>query len=149
MKPSVIRFQGFSLVEVMLAIGIFVFAIMLLFGLLPLGIKSGSNSVEEVEASQMLDHISQDIRNLGASGNISPLYGLNVPTSGTGSEEIFFSRDLQKTSLSSDRFYRIESTIKKDGARYNVHLRATWPAQADKTNAEGSCEVVTYETAGS
>lgn len=53
---------AFSLVEVVLAIGIFSFAILAVVGLLPVGLKSVKNASEEAAAANVVARISNALR---------------------------------------------------------------------------------------
>lgn len=54
--------RAFSLVEVVLAIGIFSFALLAVVGLLPVGLKSVKNANEEAAAANVVARISNTLR---------------------------------------------------------------------------------------
>ena len=136
--------RAFSLVEVVIAIGIFSFALTLIFGLLPIGIKSGGASVREVDASHLLEHFEQDIRNWKKPATASPIYKIELPAAATTDEKFFDLGLAPVAATDTTRYYRVESTIQTGSNGMNVYLRATWPALASKANAEGSSELVTF-----
>jgi len=72
---------GFSLVEVVLALGIMSFCLMALIGLLPVGIRSNQISAEEIHAVNLLTIMEADLRNTHqlANGGKSLLLGLALP----------------------------------------------------------------------
>lgn len=70
---------GFSLVEVTIAIGITVVAILSVVGLLSVGIRSNRISVEETRASALLTLVEADLRNTLAGSGTSALFGLPLP----------------------------------------------------------------------
>jgi len=87
-----IRYRpGFSLVEVVLAIGVMVFVIFTLLALLPLGLKSNQISAEETRAINILSVMEADLRNTHplANGGRSALYVLPLPYAFSGGGEIF------------------------------------------------------------
>ncbi len=82
-KTSDRRIWGFSLVEVVLALGIMAFCLMALIALLPMGIKSNQISAEEIRAVNLLGLLEADLRNTHPSANSgkSRLFGLALPYS--------------------------------------------------------------------
>lgn len=73
--------KGFSLVEVVLALGIASFALLTLLALLPAGIKSNQISVSETEAGGILTILEADLRNThpSAASGRSLLFNLPLP----------------------------------------------------------------------
>jgi uncharacterized protein (TIGR02598 family) len=59
---------AFSLVEVMIAIGVVAFALLSLLALLPLGLRIEKESAEESAAVNLLAAIRADLRNSAESG---------------------------------------------------------------------------------
>lgn len=131
--------SAFSLVEVVVAIGIFAFAIIMVFGLLPAGILSIRKSVGEVDATQLIERVEQDIRN--GYGTTSPIY--QIPLTTSGSNTLFFDRSLGRVTSAAAGYYRVDCRIASAAPVLSVNLRATWPAVAGITNAEGSSETTT------
>lgn len=81
MKWTLHRFEGFSLVEVVLALGVVSFALLMVVALLPIGIKNNKTSTEETRAMTILTTLEADLRNthpLANSGK-SQLFGLALP----------------------------------------------------------------------
>ena len=70
---------GFSLVEVSLAIGIAVIALLSVVGLLSVGIRNNRISVEETRASFLLTLVEADLRNTMPGSGVSGLFGLPLP----------------------------------------------------------------------
>ena len=79
MKKSTLR--GFSLVEVVIALGLFAFALLIMVALLPTGIKTNKVSVEETNAVGILTTLEADLRNTHPSLNAgkSQYFGLPLP----------------------------------------------------------------------
>lgn len=79
MKTRAIR--GFSLVEVVIALGLFAFVLLIMLALLPTGIKSNKVSVEDTNAVGILSMIEADLRNTHPSLNSgkSQFFGLPLP----------------------------------------------------------------------
>ena len=70
---------GFSLVEVVIALGLFAFALLLMVALLPTGIKSNKVSVEETNAVGILTTLEADLRNTHPSLNAGKSQFFNLP----------------------------------------------------------------------
>lgn len=62
---------AFSLIEVVLAIGIVVFAMIPLLAMLPVGLKSVSNANEQAAAANILARISNALRNASSTDGIA------------------------------------------------------------------------------
>lgn len=83
---------GFTLVEVTLALGIAVFCLVVIFGLMNVGINTSSASVEQTVATNILAAVASDLRaaptpSANTSGTITPgaasaVYGLTLPVNG-------------------------------------------------------------------
>ena len=71
--------RGFSLIEVLLALGLASFALMSLLVLLPVGMKTNQTSVEEARADDLLSVIEADLRNSSTPTGKSLLFGLTAP----------------------------------------------------------------------
>jgi uncharacterized protein (TIGR02598 family) len=72
---------GFSMIEVALALGIIVFAMMALVALIPVGLQSNQISAEETRATNLLTALEADLRNThpSASQGKSRWLGLTLP----------------------------------------------------------------------
>ena len=70
--------SGFSLVEVVIAMGIAAFCLVAIFGLIPAGLKTNKESVAETTAAGLAGRIAADLRSTPSLSSASPLYGLNV-----------------------------------------------------------------------
>lgn len=81
MKPYRLRLGAFSMIEIVLALGIVVFALLTLIALLPAGIKSNQISTEETQAASLLTMLESDLRNThpSANGGKSQRFGLTLP----------------------------------------------------------------------
>ena len=62
MQPPVRRTEGFSLVEVTLALGVAAICLILLLGLLAVGIKTQKNGAQQTIANQIMTVILSDLR---------------------------------------------------------------------------------------
>lgn len=123
---------AFSLVEVVLAIGIITFGLIVLLGLLPTGIKSNRDSSEESQAVNLLYALVAD-RQATSSSIQSSRYSLpavsNVVSQVNGI--LFATEDGVLTTNKANSRYRISYTIyPTTGTQQPVvmSLRVSWPA---------------------
>lgn len=142
--------HGFSLVEVVLALGVFAFALVALIGLLPLGMQSNRESREETEAMGLVRHLVAERRAqpfTNGTSNGLPALDTIPPLS---------SRlETNSTNLTwGDRRYRMEYSLQRPPvisnavsrtSPYLVFLRVSWPA--DTTNSQGALESLASFTA--
>jgi type II secretory pathway pseudopilin PulG len=77
--PAVVA--AFSLIELVVALGIVAFALLTMVALLPIGMKVNQVSVEETRAANLLTALEADLRNTHPSlnGGKSKLFGLPLP----------------------------------------------------------------------
>jgi len=77
--------QGFSMVEVALALGIVAFALVSVMALLPMGLKTNQMSTEETRGANILTALNADLRNSLTNTGTSLIYGLPAPYVATSS----------------------------------------------------------------
>lgn len=132
--------SAFSLVEVTLALGIAAFALLSIFGLLPIGMSSNQASVEQTIATNIVTGIMADLRETptvsAIAGNAalnsqSPKYHLDV----TLPSHTFFldQSGARQTSAATARYKAILTlTVPQTGTRTATYgtLKIGWPAEA-------------------
>ncbi len=94
---------GFSLIEVVIALGIISFALLSTLALLPMGIKTNRISAEETRATCILTSVEADLRNthpLANNGN-SKYFGLALPYTTNSSGQIILNTNLSTNTVSS------------------------------------------------
>jgi len=148
---------AFSLIEVTIALGIAAFCLVTVFGLLPLGLTSNQDSVEQTAACNISSAIIADLRTLQVSGtNASPRFNIPVPTAPSGGKNgpaetsgttIYLSANGANPSgqviLGGTGVSRYRATIGfyfPSAGQYTssrtattVRILITWPALADPT----------------
>jgi uncharacterized protein (TIGR02598 family) len=143
MKRSIL---GFSLVELTLALGVAAFCFLAVFGLLPVGLKTQQLAIEQTVTTQIVSAVIADLRNTHRAATSSSLFGIGIPgNSSSSSSTIFFdSQGRFSTALDANSRYRSTITFTPNSAGVRratlAHLRVTWPAAANATNAGGSNE---------
>ncbi|HEX4140257.1 MAG TPA: hypothetical protein VHY09_07910 [Candidatus Methylacidiphilales bacterium] len=148
---------AFSLVEVVLAMGIIAFALIVLFALLPVGLKSNTDSIGESQAVNLLQAMIAD-RQSGAYSNTSPVYNLPALTDVTGTltGTLYLMEDGVTTNSSpANARYQVNYTIYPSANLYamatnypassvpmpvSMDVSVSWPAAA--TNRASSVETV-------
>ena len=150
MKSSAPPFRprsGFSLVEVVLALGIAAFALMTLVALLPQGISLIGESEEEARAVNALTQVLAD-REASPALSLSERFKLPSARGLTGVATGSFGLDgggvyQENPNLEASRLrisYRLTPPASNSAAPPLLWLRASWPAQ--NTNALNGVEIL-------
>jgi uncharacterized protein (TIGR02598 family) len=120
---------GFSLVEVVIALGIAAFALLTLLTLLPTGIKSNRVSVEDATATSILTLLEADLRNshpLLANGK-SQFFGLPLPYSADSTGKYSVNTSLLANTLTPS--YTVATDVEGNpiasGSTVHPHFQAT------------------------
>lgn len=142
MRPIRSGAKGFSLVEVTLALGICAFCLLVLIGLLPVGLASNRQSVEQTVAGNIAATIASDLQSTPLDQTTSSL-GFNLPvnaSAASGIQTMFFSEAGNSTGTASQaavavsRFRASVSMTPPAGGgkgAVSVWIMVTWPAAAD------------------
>ena len=127
---------AFSLVEVVLALGVASFCLIAILGLMPVGVQTNRNATSQTAATNVMAAIVADLRTTPAAATTSPQFGI---TFGTDQTLYFDASGQASTSLSPDSRYRLNVTWNSapTGLQYAV-LKVTWPAPVDPARASPS-----------
>lgn len=147
MKP---HSRAFSLVEVVLALGICAFVLVALIGLFSTGLRTGRESEEQVQAANLASQIVATRLAAPTATNLAdfaiPLSALTnsyadiSPSTGT-----LVGLDGRTNSSPAYRLICRAGTNAQTGPRLaQVYVMLSWPYQAPLTNAAGRYEVLTY-----
>ncbi len=160
--PNRLHLKAFSLVEVVLALAIFVFAGFALIGVLTVGIQSNRDSREQLQAANILQSLCStrhavpmtDISSTGTATQphfpLPVLYSAAWPGSSINnfSSPGWLSWDGTTTTQAKASFgllYQITGpatyTAKTNPGYSTVYLCVYWPAQAPLTSSSGHVEV--------
>jgi uncharacterized protein (TIGR02598 family) len=156
---------GFSLVEVVIALGVFLFAGIGLISLLMAGIKGSRDSAEQIQAATIAEKICSTLRaapdvNLTGGNSANPNFPIPpLNTTGSGvSGKVFLNADGAKVGSATDpdaRFgliYQIYNTLypipsgNSTAATPGVatlYICLYWPAQAPAEASQGHYELTT------
>lgn len=144
--------HAFSLVEVVLALGICSFALVALIGLLGTGLQSGKDSEDQIQATNLASLIIST-RAAAPTNNIAnfaiPLSALSGSYGDAYPGGTNYIGSNGKLSAATNAAYRITcragtNAITGSGIS-QVYLKLSWPAQMNATNAAAkSYEILTY-----
>lgn len=150
MKKHLMR--GFSLVEVVLALGICAFVLVALLGLFSTGLRAGRESEEQVQAANLASQILATRIAAPSDTNLAsfaiPAAALtnafaDISPSGGG----LVGLDGRTNSTPAYRIVCRAGTDSETGPRLaRVYLMLSWPYQAALSNAAGRYEICSYVT---
>jgi type II secretory pathway pseudopilin PulG len=159
------RSAGFTLIEVGLALGVAAFALVAIFGLLPIGLNSNQASLEQTAAAGLAASLVADLRAAPVAippmAKNSPRFQVPLPAAGSALHTLFLREDGSAAGSvdanadpAQDPRYRAtlfitapEKATQK--AATIVRVLLTWPVLADPQGGtaprkfSGSFEVVT------
>lgn len=136
--------RGFTLIEVIVAIGVITMATVALVPAIGSGMRTVGNSSQSSRAMDMLEAMSADLRGGLRSGQAaSPRYAIPLE-SNTNGGIFLFTEDGGLTESAGSARYRVNLTFSTgtktpiiQAARW--HLRATWPAAGKEQGAVEIC----------
>jgi len=150
MKARSLPPQGFSLVEVTLAIGIAGFCLIALFGMLPVGLKTNQAAVQQMLANGILTSVVSDLKTTpvteprGAATS-SPRFQIPLPaqnSAGSGTP-LYFTEDGRLTTDQSQSMFRLTVTFLPNSGKRSASLanvKITWPSVASSDKASRGVE---------
>lgn len=150
MKAAALNYRGFSLVEVTLALGVASICLIAIFGLLPAGLQTSQDAIQQAASADILGNVIADLQatpvTTPVGGTIaSPQFAIEIPAnpvSGATTSTLFFTGEGQfTTSANSESRYRLTITfLPNAGSRAATlaHLKMTWPAAASPVNASSA-----------
>ena len=135
--------RGFSLVEVVMALGVTSFCLLSTLALLPIGLASSRESLQKTTAASIVAEISSDLRQppvtVGSGGSAyqgTPRFQIKTVASTTtlylGADDSF------STTATGNSLYRATVTVANasPGSTIPVRILITWPALADPNPAQ-------------
>ena len=130
---------AFSLVEVVLALGVAAFCLIAVLGLMPAGVQTNRNATSQTAATNIMAAVVADLRTTPAAATTSPQFRI---TFGTDKTLYFDAPGQSSASLGPDSRYRLNITWNSapEGLYYAV-LKVTWPASVDPATATPSGSV--------
>ena len=132
---------AFSLVEVTLALGIAGFCLLTIVGMLPVGLSSNKNSMEQSSAANLARAIAADLRTSSKTNLTSVQYGISY---NQGSSTLYFNEDGTITNLPTKARYLATTVITTNtNSQAIVGIKITWPATVLPAAAIDSFETTT------
>jgi uncharacterized protein (TIGR02598 family) len=132
---------AFSLVEVVLALGVAAICLLGIFGLMPIGMQTHRNATSQTTAANIVAAVIADLRATPSTRTTSSQFNI---TFGTNPPPLYFDGAGQfSTSLGGASRYQLNLTWNASapaGLSY-ADLKVTWPATATPTNASGAVEL--------
>jgi uncharacterized protein (TIGR02598 family) len=162
--------RGFTLVEVVLALGVVSFCLLTLMGILATGFVSNKTTIQKSIAVNIAGAAIADLRAAPLASQSytpsqtlhSPRFGFSLPATGTGMQTVYVADDgtpvtaLNANLSSGVSSYRVSivGLTRPSGTGQRlaspVYVLVTWPGQADPTASSlpshytGSFQMVTY-----
>jgi uncharacterized protein (TIGR02598 family) len=144
--PRLRATSGFTLVEIVIALGVAAFCLVAMLGLIPTGLKSVRNSVTDTAATEALAAVAADLRDIQPGSNASPNYNIALPTAlGLTNSTNFFLTQAAALTTSNDlsaQFGVITTLSNSTTFLTTARIQIYWPAIAPVTNAQGTVETV-------
>ena len=142
MKKSRNSLAAFSLVEVVVALGVAAFTMVPMLGMLPIGLSNSRSSTAQTGAINLITAIAADLKATGSGSTTSPRFAL--ATNATGGQTYYFNEEgVVSTALQLDSRYKasVQAVLT---STYETVQRVTisWPAQASASSLGGSVDVV-------
>jgi uncharacterized protein (TIGR02598 family) len=150
-RPGLV--SGFSLVEVTLAIGVAAISLVAIFALLPVGLQTNQNAIQQTLSNNVMTAVASDLRATAPTlprGNAATTaqYAINIPANPVNAPTVstlyFDAEGHSSAALAGNSRYRLNLTfLPNSGSRSAtlVNLKMTWPAAATPANALGSTEL--------
>lgn len=147
-----IRVRAFSLIEVVIAMGIIAFALIVIMGLLPIGLKSNRDSIQESQAVNLLQALVTDRQasDYSVNSSIYNLPALNAITTQT-TGQLYVMEDIATTNAQpGSASYLVSYTIYPAKTVYplatnypssglpepvSMNFKVSWPAQGTTPSA--------------
>ncbi len=140
--------RGFTLTEVIIALGLFIFAITALMGVIPYGMNQVQTASNESRSLAVLEAVRDDVKlALATKMKTSVVYKINLPTSSGDSDiDLKISENGEQITGNRNALFRIQGILRNPQAStpnpIHLNLRATWPANAQPGKETGSVELV-------
>ena len=136
------RPAGFTLVEIVIALGVATFCLIAILGLLPVGVQTTRDATSETAANSVLASVIADLRVTPPGSTISQQYQI---TFGTPKTLYFDAAGQFTTAVGLTSKLRLDVTFPaNEGFTHSPtysYLKVSWPATAPAANASGSIQM--------
>jgi uncharacterized protein (TIGR02598 family) len=142
-KPLFAR-SGFTMTEIVMALGIAAFCLIGIFGLLSVGLQSSQSSSEQTAVAQVMTAIVADLQSTRPlTTATSVVFKVQLPVAGSNQspQYLFFAQDGSISANKSDARYLATVEVTPPAANQKtataVRILLTWPAGADASITQG------------
>ncbi len=138
--------RAFSLVEVVLALGLIAVVLVSLLGIYVIGIETERNSAAQIRAANLATRLMSERRHNPREINPALLIPpLDDPSLGTSGKTVYFSENEGAVTNAADATMacRITSTLSSDSKLAYLTLRFFWPAATASATARPNYRVAT------
>lgn len=137
---------AFSLVEVTFSLGIAVFCLITVFGLMPVGVQTNRNATSQTAANNIIAAVVADLRATPKTASTSSQFATTFGANKT----LYFDGTGQFTMLlGANSRYQLNVTWNTSNLTGScspalpcADLKVTWPAASTPATASGSAEIV-------
>lgn len=147
MKISRKLLAAFSMVEIVVALGVASFTMVSILGMLPIGLSNSRSSTAQTGAMNLITAIAADLKATGAGATATPRFA--IATNATGGQTYYFNEEgTVSTALAPDSRYKASVQAVWTPSTHETVQRVTisWPAQASAPNLGGSADVVVSQS---
>ena len=116
--------EGFSLVEVTLALGVAAFCLIAVIGIIPVGVQANRNATSQTAATNIMAAVVADLRATPRTTNTSSQFAIRF---GTNIRLYFDSAGQFTTSLGPDSRYQLDVTWSGSSTLRYADVKAIWP----------------------
>jgi type II secretory pathway pseudopilin PulG len=139
---------GFTLIEVVLSIGLLAFAVTVIMAALNTAGHYSANDARRALAVDLLHRGFRDLEMANTRGGApSPVLGLKpiAWSKGADTQRLWFDADGGRVDTAAQAFFRCDITANPDptGAVGHLHGRVTWPARNPQGRTNGEVELFT------
>ncbi len=140
--------KGFTLIEVLVSLGVFTFAIVVIVASLGTSGSYAANDARRTVAVEILHSCFRDIELAKSSGSgTSPTLGIQPISweSSPAKVRLWFDIDGRVVGSEKEAFFKCDLTPKRDaaGPLGHLHGRIVWPAKRLKGAPDGDAELFT------
>ena len=139
---------GFSLVEVVIAIGIAAFCLVTMLGLIPSGMKAVNATTEQTAATAIISEVMTDLRDTPVGSNTSPILAIQLPTIGSTNDPTITnymseSGTVYTNSTSLNARYGVTCSLSNSSMFITTaRVQVWWPSTVPPAHAVGSVEAI-------
>lgn len=148
--PKIRNGGGFSIVEVVIAVGIVTVGLVSILGVLLLGVDITNESSQRFGGIARLEEVFEDLRAVPANpqeGTLSPRFRIAFPAQGSSTVWTGYFSEAEQLATAENAVWAVDISISSPGSDqsgpFHIHGRARWPASATSGAENGSVHLST------